>query len=71
MNGTRELIQKHAPRFKAVAMKAFNLTTEADWQDLKIKLLAQLDASTQNAEKAKDQAVELKRGVEPEAFVPQ
>jgi hypothetical protein len=49
MNGTRLLIQNDDARFKAVALKTFGLTTEEDWQTLKGKLLAQIDASTKNA----------------------
>jgi Calcineurin-like phosphoesterase len=71
MNGTRQLIQSDDPRFKATAMKAFNITTEADWQNLKAKLLAQIDASTQNAKKHAHSVVDSKGALQSESFVPQ
>jgi hypothetical protein len=71
MNGTRQLIQNDDPRFKAVAMKTFNLTTEKDWQTLKGELLAQIDVSTQNAKKHAHRAVEAQGTLQSEPFVPQ
>jgi hypothetical protein len=71
MNGTRQLIQSDGPRFKATAMNAFNITTEQDWQNLKAKLLAEIDASTPNAKNLAHKTVDSKGALQSEPFIPQ
>jgi hypothetical protein len=70
MNGTRQLIQKDDPRFKAAATQGFNLKTPQDWEDLKGKLLTQLDASARNAQNHAHLTVQTKGNLRAQPFIP-
>ncbi|HEV2378235.1 MAG TPA: metallophosphoesterase [Terriglobia bacterium] len=69
MGGTRQLLEKDDPQFKAAAMQRFQLT-DAEWEAKRQDLLEKLNASIANAQSQATRSIQAAVSPSSKPFVP-